>query len=90
MSQDLLSTFTTMLVDTFDVPADDVTPEATFESLGLDSLDVVELTLVVEEETGVKLEDEELEDVRTVQDAMDKVAAKQTSSGAEGDSAVSA
>jgi acyl carrier protein len=27
----------------------------------------------------VKLEDEELEDVRTVQDAMDKVAAKQGS-----------
>jgi acyl carrier protein len=51
-------------------------PDATFEALGLDSLDVVELTLVLEEETGVKLEDEELEDVRTVQDAIDKVAAK--------------
>ncbi|MTV27061.1 acyl carrier protein [Nitriliruptoraceae bacterium ZYF776] len=76
MSQDLLPTFTTVLVDTFGVPADDVTPEATFEALGLDSLDVVELTLVLEEETGVKLEDEELEDVRTVQDAMDKVAEK--------------
>lgn len=76
MSQDLLSTFTTLLVDTFGVPEADVTPDATFESLGLDSLDVVELTLVLEEETGVKLEDEELEDVRTVQDAIDKVAAK--------------
>ncbi len=76
MSQDLLTTFRTILVDTFDVPADDVTAEATFESLGLDSLDVVELTLVLEEETGVKLEDEELEDVRTVQDAIDKVAGK--------------
>ncbi len=76
MSQDLLGTFRTILVDTFGVTAEDVTPEATFESLGLDSLDVVELTLVLEEETGVKLEDEELEDVRTVQDAIDKVAAK--------------
>lgn len=76
MSQDLLTTFRTILVDTFDVPADEVTAEATFESLGLDSLDVVELTLVLEEETGVKLEDEELEDVRTVQDAIDKVAGK--------------
>ena len=76
MSTDLLATFRTILVDTFDVPADDVTATATFESLGLDSLDVVELTLVLEEETGVKLEDEELEDVRTVQDAIDKVAGK--------------
>jgi acyl carrier protein len=77
MSQDLYTTLQTLLTDTFGVAADDVAPDATFEALGLDSLDVVELTLVLEEETGVKLEDEELEDVRTVQDAVDKVAAKQ-------------
>jgi acyl carrier protein len=80
VSQDLFATFKTMLVDTFGVPEDDVAPDATFEALGLDSLDVVELTLVLEEETGVKLEDEELEDVRTVQDAIDKVNEKQVSS----------
>jgi acyl carrier protein len=68
-----------ILVDTFGVSEDQVGPDATFESLDLDSLDVVELTLVLEEETGVKLEDEELEDVRTVQDAVDKVAAKKVS-----------
>ncbi len=79
MSQDLFATFKTVLVDTFGVPEDDVAPDATFEALGLDSLDVVELTLVLEEETGVKLEDEELEDVRTVQDAMTKVSEKQVS-----------
>lgn len=78
MSQDLYATFQTILVDTFGVPSDDIAPEATFEALGLDSLDVVELTLVLEEETGVKLEDEELEDVRTVQDAIDKITEKQS------------
>ncbi|MEX0592651.1 MAG: acyl carrier protein [Nitriliruptoraceae bacterium] len=77
MSQDLLAIFTEMLTEDFGVPAEDVRADATFEALGLDSLDVVELTLVLEEKTGVKLEDEELEDVRTVQDAIDKVAAKQ-------------
>lgn len=77
MSQDLLATFTEVLTEDFGVPADEISPDATFEALGLDSLDVVELTLVLEERTGVKLEDEELEDVRTVQDAMDKVASKQ-------------
>ena len=77
MSQELLATFTEVLTEEFGVPADDITPEATFEALGLDSLDVVELPLVLEEKTGVKLEDEELEDVRTVKDAMDKVAEKQ-------------
>lgn len=77
MSQELFETFSSILSDDFGVPADDVTPEASFEALGLDSLDVVELTLVVEEQTGVKLEDEELEDVRTVQQAIDKVVEKQ-------------
>ena len=77
MSAELLSIFRTALVDTFGVPAEDGASDATFEALGLDSLDVVELTLVLEEETGVKLEDEELEDVRTVGDAVAKVAEKQ-------------
>ena len=77
MSQELLTVFTEVLTEEFGVPEDEVAAEATFEALGLDSLDVVELTLVLEERTGVKLEDEELEDVRTVQDAIDKVKEKQ-------------
>lgn len=77
MSQELLDIFAEVLTEEFGVPAEDVAAEATFEALGLDSLDVVELTLVLEEKTGVKLEDEELEDVKTVQDAMDKVKEKQ-------------
>jgi acyl carrier protein len=77
VSDDLLATFKELLTEEFGVPEDDVTPDATFEALGLDSLDVVELTLVLEEKTGVKLEDEELEDVRTVGDAVNKVKEKQ-------------
>jgi acyl carrier protein len=77
VSQELLTIFTEVLTEEFGVPEDEIAAEATFESLGLDSLDVVELTLVLEERTGVKLEDEELEDVRTVQDAIDKVKEKQ-------------
>ena len=77
MSQELLAIFTEVLTEEFGVPEDEIAAEATFEALGLDSLDVVELTLVLEEKTGVKLEDEELEDVRTVQDAIDKVKEKQ-------------
>ncbi len=70
MNQELLNTFTEILVEDFDIPAEEISPDVTFEALGLDSLDVVDLTLAVEERTGVKLEDEELEDVRTVGDAV--------------------
>ena len=77
MSDDLLETFRTILAGEFSVPADEITPDATFEALGLDSLDVVELTLVLEDKVGVKLGDEDLEHVRTVQDAIDKVKERQ-------------
>jgi acyl carrier protein len=78
VSQELLDTITEVLTEDFGVPEDDISPDATFEGLGLDSLDVVELTLVLEEKTGVKLEDEELEDIRTLQQAVDKIAEKQS------------
>lgn len=78
-TDELYPTFENALVETFGVPADEVAPTAEFEAMGLDSLDVVELTLILEEQTGVKLEDEELEGVRTVQDAIDKVLEKQVS-----------
>jgi acyl carrier protein len=77
MSDDLLTTFTELLISDFGVPAEEIAPEATFEALGLDSLDIVELTLALEDRTGVKLGDEDLEQVRTVQDAIDKVKERQ-------------
>ncbi len=77
MSDDLLKTFTDLLTAEFGVPADEISAEATFEALGLDSLDIVELTLALEDRTGVKLGDDDLEQVRSVQDAIDKVREKQ-------------
>lgn len=82
MNQELLTTLTAILVEDFDIPADEITPDATFEALGLDSLDVVDLTLAIEERTGIKLEDEELEDVRTVGDAVAKADSKQATANA--------
>lgn len=74
--EDISAKLTEILTGTFGVPDEEITPDATFESLSLDSLDLVELTLVVEEELGVKIEDEELEDIETVGDAVDAVKRK--------------
>ena len=38
---------------------EDITPESTFESLGIDSLDVVEMIMDLESELGVELEMED-------------------------------
>lgn len=44
------------------------------EDLGCDSLDMVELTMFVEEEFGIVIEDEESLNLVTVQDAIDLIA----------------
>jgi acyl carrier protein len=52
-----------------------VTPEARFETLDLDSLDLVELTQMIEEEFGVQLENADVAALETVGDAVDLVVA---------------
>ena len=38
---------------------DDITPDSTFESLGVDSLDIVEMIMDLESELGVELDMED-------------------------------
>ena len=39
--------------------ADEITPESTFESLGIDSLDIVEMIMDLESELGIELDMED-------------------------------
>ena len=43
-------------VKQLELSREDITPESTFESLGIDSLDVVEMIMDLESELGVELE----------------------------------
>jgi acyl carrier protein len=61
---------------TFGADADAVTRDATLEDIDVDSLDLVELTQVVEETYGIELEGSDLKDVKTVGDVVDLVVAK--------------
>ena len=47
------------LSEQMDIAAEDITPETTFESLGIDSLDTVEMVMDLEDELGIELEIEE-------------------------------
>ena len=42
-----------------EIDAAEITPESTFESLGIDSLDVVEMVMDLESELGIELEMED-------------------------------
>jgi acyl carrier protein len=55
---------------------EEVTREATLESLDVDSLDMVELGQLVEEKYGVRLQPQDFEGVTTVGEAVDIIVAK--------------
>ncbi|MET9428534.1 phosphopantetheine-binding protein [Streptomyces sp. NPDC003036] len=57
-----------ILVDKLKVSPEAVTPEATREEIELDSLAVVELSLMLESELGLKISDDELVEAPTVGD----------------------
>lgn len=62
----------TIIADTLSCDKEEVTPEAALiDDLGADSLAVVELQMNIEEACGVKIPDEEIEHLKTVQDILD-------------------
>jgi acyl carrier protein len=54
----------------------EISREATLEELDVDSLDLVELAQIVEEEFGVELDGDSVQDVRSVGDVIDLVVAR--------------
>ncbi len=60
----------------FGVEPDDITREATFEDLDVDSLDLAELSQIIEEEFGVALKGEDVARIKTVGDAVDLVVSR--------------
>jgi acyl carrier protein len=60
----------------FGPDADQITRDSTFEELDIDSLDLVELAQIVEDEYGVVLKGEDMKELRTVGDAVDLIVSK--------------
>ena len=54
----------------------EVSRDATFESLDVDSLDLVEVAQIIEDEFGVELDGDAMKDVKTVGDVIDLVVAR--------------
>jgi len=78
---DILAIVQSNLAEILEKSPSDVTEDATFEALGADSLALIELVEALEEElsersSGFHIDDEDLEDLTSVKDAVDYVAAK--------------
>jgi acyl carrier protein len=63
-------------LEEFGAEPDQLSRDAEFEKIDVDSLDLVELAQIVEDEYGVQLKGEEMEGLKTVGQAVDLVAEK--------------
>lgn len=58
----------------FNIDEEEITLDTSFrDTLNADSLDLVELVMALEDEFGLEIDDEDLENIRTVGDAVDYI-----------------
>ena len=58
-----------------DLDVDEITPNSTFESLGIDSLDIVEMIMDLESDLGIELDMED-QKIATFQELADFIESK--------------
>jgi acyl carrier protein len=76
---DVLPRMQTIVAEQLGVEPEQVIREADFvQDLNADSLDMVELVMSLEEEFGVEISDDEVENIRTVGDAIDYIEENQS------------
>jgi acyl carrier protein len=64
-----------------------LTPDATLESLGIQSLDIISIVFALEDKFGIVLEQSEFEGVATVQQLVDIIAVKANAAAESGPAA---
>ena len=72
------------------IPIESVTADSTFEQLGMDSLDAMNLLFILEEELGVSIPDEAAHSIRDVRSAVagvERILAKKSAANAAGSTA---
>lgn len=68
---DVYSKVKDLITETLGVQASEVQPTSSFiDDLGADSLDIVELVMMIEKEFDIEIPDEDAERIQTVQDAV--------------------
>lgn len=78
MATDILQTVVAAIARVKEIPADDITLERTFEELGMDSLDGLNMVFELEKAFGITMPNEDalqVRDVREVVQALERVLA---------------
>jgi acyl carrier protein len=72
--EQILARVRQILVESFELEPDDVRPDAhLIDDLDLDSIDAIDLAVSLEEETGLDVSEDELREIRLVQDVVELI-----------------
>ena len=72
--QEILAGLAEIIEEIAGVPADEVTPDKTFvDDLDIDSLSMVEIAVAAQDKFAVEIPDDQLKDLKTVQDVVSYV-----------------
>ena len=75
--EDIFERISSVIVDKLIIDKNNVVPTARFvNDLGADSLDLLDLMMGVEKEFSIKIEDDEVGNITTVQDLVDLIKTK--------------
>ena len=76
-NEETISKINEFLIEEFEVDGNTITPDATLkETLELDSLDYVDLVVIIEGNFGIKVKQEDFAGIRTFQNLYDYVISK--------------
>jgi len=70
--EDIQQIINNFLIEEFEIEDNQIKPEAHLKNdLGLESLDFVDIAVIVQKEFGITLKGEEMSEIRTLQDLYD-------------------
>ena len=71
--EDTLKKVVDVISDKLNMPKENIKTGVSFQDLGADSLDIVEMIMNFEETFGIEIKDEDAEKIKSVQDAVDHI-----------------
>ena len=83
MSNDLTERVISVIAATQRIPREKISPESTFEELGLDSLDSVNILFALEEEFKISIPDDDTRDIKGVKQMTEGIEKLLAASGGE-------
>ena len=69
--EEIINNVNNFLVDEFEIEEELIKPEATWKEIGIDSLDFVDIVVIIDKNFGLKLKGEEMANVQSLQEFYD-------------------